>query len=124
MIGAGEAVNLAPTRCLAFAGDAEPEVRIVMQGVEALKYAVAELVARHPVVGCGGGLEVTADRQGHGALDVVPRIAVATLEPGDQARGQLQVRQVRGTLGDLGLGEDPGNSLEDVGRPHVAGFTR
>jgi hypothetical protein len=81
--------------------------------------AVGALQARQPLEGPLGLGVAPTEREGHGRLDVVPRVGVAAGEPGDHARRQLPLGDgVDGRL-DVGRVDDAG----DVAETHVsAGF--
>jgi hypothetical protein len=70
--------------------------------------AVGPLLGDEPVEGALGLGPTPAEVEGHGRLDVVPRIGVAAGEPGDHAVGQLPVGDGIDGGRHLGATEDAG----------------
>ena len=72
---------------------------------------IGQLAIGQPAVGRHGLVGEPAGRQGHGRFDVVPRVAVAALEPRDHPVGPLQV----------GDGVRVANTSEDESTPGTSG---
>ncbi len=82
------------------------DVGEVPVGVGGVPGAVRVLVPGQPRVGPPGGLVFVGGVQGHGRLDVVPRVEVVPAEPGDRPVLALHGEDAADGRGGLGVGED------------------
>ncbi len=87
----------------------EPRVLHAVALVVVEPAAVGELAAHQPAVGVDRFVHQAAHGQRHGRLDVVPRVAVAALEPRDHAVGSLDGGDGVGRGEHVGSGQDPGH---------------
>ena len=78
--------------------------------------AVGQLGVDQPLVGAVGFVVQADGGEGHGRLDVIPRVAVSSREPRDHPVRLLQGGDRLSGGEDLGRGHDAGN-LGD--RPHA-----